>query len=65
MKKLAVTVVLVAVFLGGYHMGRVPGSPDIAGWAARNYWRAAEHGRRLVGALGGKVEAYSEAVASE
>jgi len=33
MKRLLGAVFLVAAFLGGYHLGRMPGSPDVIGTA--------------------------------
>ena len=33
MRRLIKTVLLVAVFLGGYYLGGLPGRPDIIGWA--------------------------------
>ena len=42
MRRLLITVLIVGAFLGGYHLGRQPGSPDIFGWARRNYPEAAE-----------------------
>ena len=37
MKRLLLTVVLLATFLGGYCVGHRPGSPDIIAWARRAY----------------------------
>jgi hypothetical protein len=33
MRRLIKTVFLVAVFMGGYYLGGLPGRPDIIGWA--------------------------------
>lgn len=33
MRRLIRTMLLVAVFLGGYYLGGLPGRPDIIGWA--------------------------------
>jgi len=33
MRRLIKTMLLVAVFLGGYYLGGLPGRPDIIGWA--------------------------------
>ncbi len=32
-------IVLTAVFLGGYYLGRLPNSPDIFAWSAGVYHR--------------------------
>jgi len=39
-----VTLLLVSAFLGGYYVGRLPGAPDVFGWAKRTYQLAAEWG---------------------
>ena len=40
MKRLFLSILLLGVFFGGYCLGRRPGSPDVVGWARRNYQRA-------------------------
>ena len=35
MRRLIKTMLLVAVFLGGYYLGGLPDSPDIIGWGGR------------------------------
>jgi len=51
MRRLLVTILIVGAFLGGYHLGRQPGSPDIFGWAQRNYPAAAEAFRSAADSL--------------
>jgi len=37
MKKLILLVLVASAFLGGYYLGRLPGSPDVFGWSKRTY----------------------------
>ena len=39
MRRLFRTILLVAVFLGGYYLGRKPNSPDIFAWSVDTYHR--------------------------
>jgi len=41
MKRLLGVVLLAAAFLGGYHLGRMPGSPDVIGTAREVFQEAA------------------------
>lgn len=45
-RKLIVTLLLVSAFLGGYYVGRLPGAPDVFGWAKRSYQLAAKWGSK-------------------
>ena len=47
-KKLIVTALMSATFLGGYYLGRQPGSPDIFAHLEDGYHQAAE----VTGAIG-------------
>ena len=42
MRRLLRLILMIAVFLGGYYLGRMPGSPDIFGYAKRAYYRAVQ-----------------------
>jgi len=37
MRRLLAIILSVGAFLGGYHLGRQPGSPDLFGWAQETY----------------------------
>ena len=39
MKKFIVIVLMTGTFLGGYYLGRLPGSPDMFGWMSRTAQR--------------------------
>ena len=52
MKKLIFIVLLAAAFVGGYHLGRQPGSPDIVGWGRDVYDQASGAGQHVAAALG-------------
>ena len=41
-RRLFTLLVLGSVFVGGYYVGRLPGSPDIFAWAQRAYQQASE-----------------------
>ena len=60
MRRLLAIILSVGVFLGGYYLGQQPGSPDIFGWAQKNYpvVAAAIEGvaQSLSGEPGGAVE---------
>lgn len=45
MKRVLTLLLLTAAFLGGYHLGRLPNSPDIFAWGRRTFDRALEMGR--------------------
>jgi len=45
----------MAAFLGGFHLGQKPNSPDVTGLIGHSYETAAAAGRRLVAVLGGKL----------
>jgi len=51
MRRLLVFLLLAAAFVGGYHVGRQPGSPDIIGWAQDAYPHVVEAGRDVVQAV--------------
>lgn len=46
-KRMAILIVLAGTFLGGYYVGRLPGSPDIFAMAQDGYHRAGELGKAL------------------
>ena len=46
-KRFIVLILLLAAFLGGYYIGRHPGSPDIFAIAARAYDRVGERAESL------------------
>lgn len=50
-RRLLVTVLIVATFLGGYYLGQRPGSPDVFGWAQRNYPAVEDAFRRVADTL--------------
>jgi len=39
MRRLLRIILALAIFLGGYYLGRLPNSPDIFGWSADTYNR--------------------------
>ncbi len=39
MRRLVRIILALAIFLGGYYLGRLPNSPDIFGWSAGMYNR--------------------------
>jgi len=49
-KKVFILILLAGTFLGGYRLGRRPGSPDIFAWAQQRYRQAAEMGKGLAAA---------------
>ncbi|HUU22641.1 MAG TPA: hypothetical protein VM389_08915 [Phycisphaerae bacterium] len=51
MRRLLVTILIVGAFLGGYYFGRQPGSPDVFGWAQKNYPVVAEGFQHLTDSL--------------
>ncbi|MFP4140815.1 MAG: hypothetical protein ACOCWV_01890 [Planctomycetota bacterium] len=51
MKRLCTLIVIGATFLGGYHLGRLPDSPDLIGWGQRTIDRTAEVCRKVVDQL--------------
>lgn len=53
-KRLFMLTLLSAVFLGGYTLGRLPGSPDVIGMAQDGYAKAAELGKSLQAATDGE-----------
>jgi len=56
-KRFIVLVLLGAAFLGGYYLGRKPGSPDIFRYADDVYRQAGQAGRKLTAARGdGRAE---------
>jgi len=46
-KRLFMLIVLSAVFLSGYYLGRLPGSPDVFAMARDGYDKAAELGKAI------------------
>ena len=51
MKRLLISILVTGAFLGGYHAGRQPGSPDIFGWARRNVPAMVQAGREVIDSL--------------
>ncbi len=51
MKRLLIAMIVLAAFLGGYELGRRPGSPDVIGWVRRAFDSAADTGRQLASAF--------------
>jgi len=51
MRRILTLLLMGATFLGGYHLGRQPNSPDVVGWAQANAPRVAEAGREVAAAL--------------
>lgn len=47
MRRLLRFILLIAVFLGGYYLGRLPNSPDIFDYARQAYRRAVQAGERV------------------
>jgi hypothetical protein len=43
--------VIGAAFLGGYHLGRLPNSPDVIGWGKRAVARSATVCRQVIDQL--------------
>jgi len=50
MRKLITTALVAAAFLGGYYLGRAPGSPDILALAKQAYCQARDAGGKTTGA---------------
>ena len=48
-RKFILLILLMGAFLGGYHLGRTPGSPDVFSHARRTYRRASHAGKALAG----------------
>ena len=48
MRKLLTLILLIGAFYGGYHVGRLPGAPDLSPFAKRCYGQAAQLTRRAV-----------------
>ena len=46
-RRLLTTAMLLGTFLGGYYLGRMPGSPDIIHWARSRYSKVSEASRFL------------------
>ncbi|MCD6304158.1 MAG: hypothetical protein J7M21_04265 [Planctomycetes bacterium] len=51
MRRIVTFILMAAVFLGGYYLGRRPGSPDILAHAYRGYVWARSAARQLAAAL--------------
>jgi len=51
MRRLLVIIFMLGAFLGGYQLGRQPGSPDLIGWARKNYPKVAQAGRDIIAAF--------------
>ena len=51
MRRFLVTILVVGAFLGGYQLGRQPGSPDVIGWAQETDPAVAEAGRSVAACL--------------
>ncbi len=49
--KFLLIILLAGVFLGGYHLGRQPGSPDIFAWYQKAYGQVKTYGEDVVPAL--------------
>ena len=47
MRRFLRVIVLMAVFLGGYYVGRLPNSPDVFGWSVDVYHRADRAAREI------------------
>jgi len=47
MRRLLRFILMIAVFLGGYYLGRLPGSPDIFGYAGGVYRRAVRASQKV------------------
>lgn len=41
-------LLLVAAFLGGYHVGRLPGAPDVFAWADQTFQQARQAAGKAV-----------------
>lgn len=50
-KRLLTLIVISATFLGGYHLGRLPNSPDLIGWGKQAIDRSAAVCRRVIDQL--------------
>ena len=48
MRKLITFILLAAAFVGGYHLGRQPDSPDLFAWAQQAYQQASQAGRQIL-----------------
>ena len=65
MKKLLLLILLTGAFLGGYHLGRQPNSPDIFAWAQKTYNQAVDAGHQLSAAVNDDSGSMLQAVAAE
>jgi len=43
-RRLLLTILMAGVFLGGYYLGRIPGSPDVIAWVGERLPKADEAG---------------------
>ena len=53
-KQLFMVIILAGVFLSGYYLGRLPGSPDVFAIAQDGYDQAAELGKTVGDAVESK-----------
>lgn len=51
MTKLILLILLAASFLGGYYLGRKPGSPDVIGWCRQTCQRSADTATHVAAVL--------------
>jgi hypothetical protein len=54
MKKLIVLILMAATFLGGYHLGRQPNSPDVIGQLQAAWDQAVKLGGEVAAMVDGK-----------
>jgi len=54
MRKFLLLLLLMGAFLGGYQVGRSPGSPDVISRARQAYRRASHAGEALAGFVNGR-----------
>ena len=57
MRKLILFIFLAAIFLGGYYLGRIPGSPDLFSWSQQVYGRVATATGEMIDSVRGSGDA--------
>lgn len=65
MKTLITLILLAAAFLGGYHLGHQPNSPDVIAWAQQTYKQATAAGQQLVAVANKEPSNVAEKVAPQ
>ena len=60
-RRLFTSIVLSAVFVGGYYVGRLPGSPDIFAYAQRAYQEATKASQAVTDAVSDQTDQADQA----